>query len=503
MKYLSLNLLIFAPLIVPVLYLLPIFRGQEVVIRRFAKGFATLHFIYALCFWIFYNPTEPYFSELSFLGISGVPSLGVRSVFTLDGLSLVMVILTSFLVLLATIASKTCIRKRHKLYYGLIFLLETAILGVFTSCDMFVFFLFWELELIPMYFLINLWGTGNSQKSAMKFLLYTFLGSMFMLVGILLLHYFNNTLNAQMTSLLTDIDIVDKLPMYVQILISILLMIGFFVKMPIIPLHTWLPNAHVDAPTPVSMLLAGILLKLGAYGFIRFNIMLLPDAFKLIAPILLIFALINIIHSAILAYHQNDMKKIVAYSSISNMGIVLLGLCANNEFGLTGGIFQMVSHGLVAAGLFMIVGIIYIRTKTRDLNMLGGLAKVLPNLTAFTIIIALAGVGLPLTSGFIGEFLSFWGAFTAQYETPILIPIIVFLAMIVLVLSVAYILKLLHRCFYGQIQECWTNLRDISTHEFVILASLSAVIIFFGIYPMGIVDMISPVVETIIESVGI
>lgn len=503
MKFLALNLLIFSPLIVPFFFMLPIFRGHEVFIRRFAKGFASIHFLYTVCFWLFYNPEAMYFSEASIFGQSGIQSLGIRTVYTMDGLSLALVVLTSFLILMATIASKSCIRKRHKLYYSLIFLLEVAILGVFTSADMFLFFFFWELELIPMYFLISLWGSGNSQKSAMKFILYTFFGSMFMLVGILLLHYFNDTINLQMTSLFTDVNLVDKLPINIQVLISILLMIGFFVKMPVIPFHTWLPNAHVDAPTPASMLLAGLLLKLGAYGLIRFNVMLLPDAFKIIAPVLIIFAVINIIHSAFVAYVQEDIKKLVAYSSISNMGIVLLGICAVNEVGLSGGIFQMVSHGLIAAGLFMAVGIIYTRTKTRDIKMLGGFATVMPTLMGFCILLSLASVGMPLMSGFIGEFLSFWGAFNCHLETQIPVIPFVVIAISVVILSVAYMLKFLHKTFYGELREQWQSVRDISTHEFVVLSSIVGIIIFLGIFPMTLLDVINPVVELIVESVGL
>lgn len=503
MELLSLNILILSPLLIPLFFLLPMFKGHEVFVRRFAKTFAGIHFIYTLCFCVFYNPEKLYTDTLSIFGQNGIPALGIQSLFAMDGLSLVMVTLTSFLVLMATIASKSCIRKRHKLYYSLIFLLEVAILGVFTSADMFLFFFFWELELIPMYFLISLWGSGNAQKSAMKFLLYTFLGSMFMLVGILLLHFYNDTLNLQMTSVLSDVDLVDKLPINLQILISVLLMIGFFVKLPVIPFHTWLPNAHVDAVAPVSMLLAGILLKLGAYGFIRFNIMLLPDAFKIIAPILMILALINIIYSALVAYNQTDIKKIIAYSSISAMGIVLLGICANNEVGLTGGIIQMVSHGLISAGLFMIVGIIYNRTRTRELNRLGGFASVMPNLTGFSIIFAFASVGVPLFSGFIAEFLSFWGACTSDLDTNLFMPLVVACALTVLVLSVAYMLKFIHKIFYGKISELWVNVQDISTHEFVVLASIALTVIFIGVFPMSLINIITPEIQAIIESVGI
>ena len=409
MDNLSLNLLIFSPIAASLLFFIPIFRDNEVIIRRFAKTFAGLHFAYAMCFCVFFNSDVSYFDELFLFGQSGIQSLGIRTAFAMDGLSLVMVVLSSFLFFMATIASKTVIRKRHKLYYGLLLALETAVIGVFTSADIFMFFLFWELELIPMYFLISLWGSGNSQKSAMKFLLYTFMGSLFLLIGILLLNYYSDTLNQQMTSLFADINVVDKLPVNIQILISILLMIGFFVKLPIVPLHTWLPNAHCDAPAPISILLAGLLLKMGAYGFIKFNILLLPDAFKIIAPVLIILAVINIIHAGLCAYNQKDIKKIIAYSSISNMGIVMLGLCTNNEQGAVGGIFHMVSHGLICAGLFMIVGIIYGRTKTRDINAISGLASVMPNLAILSVLFSFAAVGVPLLMGFVSEFLTFWG----------------------------------------------------------------------------------------------
>ena len=503
MEFLSLNLLIFSPLIIPVLFLLPIFRDDEVIIRRIAKSFAGLHFIYAILFWVFYNPELSYFDELFIFGQSGIQSLGIRSAFSLDGLSLILIELTSFLVLIAAIASKTCIRKRHKLYYSLLFLLETAVLGVFLSADMFMFFFFWELELIPVYFLISLWGSGNSQKSAMKFLLYTFFGSLFLLVGILLLHYYNETLNYQISSLFMDINVMDKLPVNIQILISVLLMIGFFVKIPVIPLHTWLPVAHSDAPTPISILLAGVLLKMGAYGFIRFNIMLLPDAFKLIAPILIIFAVINIIHSALVAYNQSDLKKLIAYSSISNMGIVLLGLCTNNIMGNVGAIFHMISHGLICAGLFMIVGIIYIRTQTRDINQLGGLTTVMPGLASFAVMFSLSAVGLPLLMGFVGEFLTFFGAININFDANIFVPIFAVIAMLVVILSILYMLKFLHKTFFGPVRECWENSRDISTHEFVVLASIITVVIFFGIQPMSLIDIIKPFSEILIESAGI
>lgn len=503
MENLSLVLLIFSPVIMSLLLFLPVFRDSDKITRRFAKFFTGIHFAYAMMFWVFYNPDVNYFDELTLFGQSGIQSLGIRSAFAMDGLSLIFVILTSFLVFMAAIASKRQISGKYSLYYGLLFLLETSILGVFTSADMYLFFLFWELELIPMYFLISLWGSGNAKKSAMKFLLYTFFGSLFLLIGILFLNHYSDTLNYQVSSMFADINVIDKVPVKIQLLISVLMLIGFLVKIPLIPFHTWLPDAHCDAPSPVSMLLAGVMLKMGAYGIIRFNILLLPDAFKIIAPVLIIMAIINIVHAGLVAYNQNDLKKIIAYSSISNMGIVVLGLCSGNSVGSIGGIFHMVSHGLICAGLFFIVGIIYHRTKTRDLAVLGGLGGIMPNLMAISVVFSLSAVGVPLLMGFVGEFLTFWGALNAQYETVIVIPVVVIVAMLVLILSIAYMLKFLHKTFFGAMHEGWNNLRDISTHEFIVLASILSFVIFFGIQPMILIDVIKPVAEIITESVGL
>ncbi len=520
----SIKLLVFSPLLISIFFLLPIFSGHTVLIRRFAKLFAGLHFLYTLLFYVFANSTQNdnsylalinssnasatssplnFLSELTFMGTSWISSLGIKLTFGLDGISIFFVILTSFLVLMACIASKGVIRSKHSLYYALIFILETAILGVFASCDMFEFFMFWELELIPMYFLISLWGDGRAKKSAMKFLLYTFIGSLFMLIGFLMLYNFNfiatGVFSADIHTLTLNID---TTPVYLQILATLFMLFGFAVKTPIIPLHTWLPNAHVDAPAPVSMLLAGILLKMGTYGIIRFNIQLLPDAFLIIAPYLIVLAFINIVFAAVVAYYQTDIKAIVAYSSISTMGIVLLGLCSLNTIGLTGAIFLMLAHGIISAALFFIVGIIYQRTKTREVNQLGGLAKVMPRLAGFGLVFALAGMGVPFMMGFVGEFLSFVGAFGSAILNNYFIQVIVMLSIFVLVLSTIYLLKLIHKTFYGTILERWETLSDITNHEFVVMFSMAFVVILFGIYPTPIIDTISPCIVTLVEAFG-
>lgn len=505
--YLSILVLIFSPLIAATLLYSPFFKNNEVFIRRFSKGFASLHLLYTLLFLIFFNPLNDnisYYKEITFFGSSWIQPLGLKMAFGLDGISLLMVILTSFIFVLALIASKSNIKEKHKFYYSMIFLLQTAVLGVFCARDLFLFFMFWELELIPMYFLIGQWGSGNgyhsghnkAKASAMKFVLYTFFGSLFMLLGILLLHFYNFATYGNLTADFSQISINSSdFPMFMQILISILLLIGFAVKIPIVPLHTWLPDAHTDAPTPVSMILAAVLLKMGAFGIIRFNMELLPDAFKVIAPVLVIFALINIIYTALVAYAQTDLKKIVAYSSISHMGIVLLGLCSLNLIGFSGAIFQMLAHGVISAGLFMLVGIIYIRTKTRELEELGGLGTVMPRLMGFGLILSLAAVGLPLLMGFVGEFLVFLGAFNSQLN----IEVYSALAILVLILSAAYIFRLLHKTFFANLLERWQSVKDITNHEFVVLFALTLVIGFFGIFPMSILDIIQPVLTNILQ----
>lgn len=504
MHYLSLIVLIFSPILAAGLLYSPFFKKNEVRIRRFSKGFGSLHLLYSLLFLVFFNPQNEgisFYKEVTFWGASWIQPLGIKMAFGLDGISLLMVILTSFVFLLALIASKSNIRSNHKFYYSMMFLLQTAVLGVFCARGMFLFFMFWELELIPMYFLIGQWGGGNCKASAMKFVLYTFLGSLFMLLGILLLHFYYFAVNGIMTDDFSSILINSpQFPMFMQLLISILLLIGFAVKMPIVPLHTWLPDAHVDAPTPVSMILAAILLKMGAFGVIRFNMQLLPEAFKLIVPTLLVLSLINIIYTALVAYAQTDLKKVVAYSSISNMGIVLLGLCTLNLIGFSGAIFQMIAHGVISAGLFMLVGVIYIRTKTRDVVELGGLGNVMPRLMGFGLILSLASVGVPLLIGFTGEFLTFLGAFNSSVdELNAPIKFYAIAAIFILILSAAYILRLLHKTFFSNIFEKWSGLSDITNHEFVVLFALILAVGFFGIFPMSIINIIQPVLTNILQ----
>jgi len=489
--FLSIPFLIFMPLVISMLLISPLFTRNEIVVRRFAKSVFGLHFLYAVLMLIFFDSANPYVNEIHFFGLDWIQSIGVKFIFKLDNISMILTLLTSFVFLLASFASKFNIRTNHKFYYSMLMLLMSAILGIFTAGDMFVFFLFWELELIPAYFLIGgKWGVNENpmaQSSAIKFVLFTFLGSMIMLLGILLLHYYNFISNGILSAVFSDIN-ASSIPDYIQYLISICLLIGFGVKLPIIPLHTWLPDAHTNAPTPVSMILAGILLKTGAYGIYRFNYETLSDAFITIAPVLAVFALINIIYTAFVAYAQTDIKRIVAYSSISNMGLILLGLCAINKIGLSASVFHMVAHALVTCGLFMIAGIVYLRCKNRDINTLSGIAVVMPRLFGFAMVIVLASIGIPAFAPFISEILTMIGALNADFSDVLKFASIFSLPL--LILSSCYMLKFLHKGFFGELPEAYEKVNDITVHEFIVLASILAGLVIFGLFPQTILGML-------------
>lgn len=489
--FLSIPFLVFLPLAASLLIMSPLFTSNEISIRRFAKGVCGFHFLYMILMLVFFNSANPYESQIHFFGLDWIQSMGVKFLFRLDGISLILTVLTSFVFLIASIASKLNIRRNHKFYYSMLLLLMSAILGIFTSSDMFMFFMFWELELIPAYFLIGgNWGVGYSEthkKSAVKFVLFTFLGSMFMLLGILLLHYYNYVSNGILSS--SFVDIADSaIPEKIQYLIAICLLIGFGVKLPVIPLHSWLPDAHTNAPTPISMILAGILLKTGAYGIFRFNYQIMPESFISIAPVLGIFALINIIYTAFVAYTQTDIKRIVAYSSISNMGLILLGLCAYNELGLSASVFHMIAHALVTSGLFMICGIVYLRCKTRDINSLGGIAQKMPRLFGFSTLIILASIGVPAFAPFIGEILTMLSALFSEIGD--ILKLVSVFSLPLLIISSCYMLKFLHQAFFGKMPEAYDKINDISVHEFVILASITAGLIIFGLFPSAILNLV-------------
>lgn len=493
--FLSIPFLIFMPLVISILILSPLFTKNEIVVRRFAKSVFGFHFLYMILMLACYDSANPYLNEIHFFGQDWIQSLGIKFVFKIDNISMILTTLTSFVFLLASFASKFNIRANHKFYYSMLMLLECAILGIFTAGDMFVFFLFWELELIPAYFLIGNKWRGNetddeetrAHNSAVKFVLYTFFGSMIMLLGILLLHYYNFITTGFLSAVFSDIN-ASQIPNFIQNLISVCLLIGFGVKLPIVPLHTWLPDAHTNAPTPISMVLAGILLKTGAYGIYRFNYQTLTDAFITIAPILAVLSLINIIYTAFVAYNQTDIKRIVAYSSISNMGLVLLGLCAINKIGLSASVFHMVAHALVTCGLFMVAGVVYLRCKNRDINSLSGIATVMPRLFGFATVIVLASIGIPAFAPFVSEILTIFAAMNADFSD--VLKLVSVFSLPLLIVSSCYMLKFLHKGFFGELPEGYEKINDITVHEFIILAAVLAGLILFGIFPNALLGII-------------
>ena len=431
--------------------------------------------------------------EESYLWISPLNSyyhLGV------DGLSLPLVLLTTFLGFLAVLISWK-VTSRPREFFAWLLLLETSIIGVFVSLDLLLFFIMWEIEVIPMYFLISVWGSGRKGYSATKYVIYTLLGSAFMLAGILSLYF--------TTGSLSMVDITNSGLGMVQTAMPAaaifwLLFIGFAVKLPMFPLHTWLPDAHTDAPTAVSVMLAGVLIKMGGYGMIRLCVSMFPTQAQEYAQILIILALIGIIYGAAVTLMQKDIKRMIAYSSISHMGYVLLGIFALGEVSLTGASLQMFSHGIVTGLLFAMAGLIIHNVEVRDLTKLGGLAKQIPIIMVVFVIAGLASLGLPTTSGFAAEFLVFLGSYTSNAVAHLNVYTII--AIIGVVLTAGYILWMLQQSFHGPVKKEFDKVKDADGLEKFYMFVLVAVIMLVGIYPAVLTDVFKVGIEPIVKLIG-
>jgi NADH-quinone oxidoreductase subunit M len=397
----------------------------------------------------------------------------------IDGLSAPMLILTTLLCFLCIPASWG-IEKGVKGYMALFLLLETGMIGVFASLDFFLFYIFWEVMLLPMYFLIGIWGGPRREYAAIKFFLYTLLGSVFMLLAILALYFSHSPHTFDMTRLMLE----NSYARTFQIYVFLAFFVGFAIKVPVFPFHTWLPDAHVEAPTAVSVILAGILLKMGTYGFLRVNFPMLPQAAVWFALPMAVLGVINIVYGALCAMAQKDLKKLVAYSSISHMGFCLLGFAALTSAGFTGGVLQMFNHGTTTAMLFLLVGVIYDRAHHRDIDGFGGLAVRMPIFAGITSLAFFASLGLPGLSGFISEALCLIGAFPV-------FPALTIIATLGIVLTAAYFLWTLQRMFLGPLNEKYKDLPEINAREVFTLAPLGIIVIVLGIFPMPVLDLMS------------
>jgi NADH-quinone oxidoreductase subunit M len=417
-----------------------------------------------------------------------IPALNVSYHLGIDGISLLLVVLTTFLTPIALLASWDSVKDRIKGFVSLMLLLEVGTLGVFMSLDLLLFYLFWEFMLIPMYFIIGIWGGQERVYAAVKFFLYTMAGSLLMLVAIIWLGYYASTLPGGRftTNLLELYAIAPGIPFGLQTWMFLAFTLSFAIKVPLFPLHTWLPDAHVQAPTAGSVILAGVLLKMGTYGIVRFCLPLFPAASFAFLPYVATLAVIGIIYGALVSMVQPDLKKLVAYSSVSHLGFVVLGLLALNEEGMQGGIIQMINHGLSTGALFLLVGMLYDRRHTRMIKDYGGIAKIMPVFATFFMIVMLSSVGLPGLNGFVGEFLILLGAFKSSMLGS---PWYAVVASSGVILAAVYLLSSYQRVFFGRLENPENkSLKDLTVREWAVLVPVIILIVWLGVYPKTFLD---------------
>jgi NADH-quinone oxidoreductase subunit M len=433
-----------------------------------------------------------------------IESLGVQYFFGVDGISILLVMLTTFLGVLAVLSSWTAIQERVKEYYVFMLLLQTGMLGVFFSLDFFLFYVFWEVMLVPMYFLIGVWGGERKLYAAIKFFLYTLAGSVLMLLAILGLYFLYYQEHNVLTFEIMKFYALD-IPFHIEKWLFLAFFVGFAIKVPMFPFHTWLPDAHTEAPTAGSVILAGVLLKMGTYGFVRFSLPLFPDATMWFMPYGIILAVVGIVYGALTAMMQPDMKKLVAYSSVSHLGFVMLGVFALNQQGIEGGILQMINHGLSTGALFLVVGLIYERRHTRMIKEFGGLSKQMPLYAALFMVVTLSSIGLPGLNGFIGEFTILVGAFRALWNEAAVVNTavsrtLVLLATSGIVLGAAYMLWLYQRVMFGKLENPKNmTLKDLDLREAMTLIPIVLMCAWIGLYPKPFLEFMDAAVAKTVE----
>ncbi len=427
-----------------------------------------------------------------------IPSLGVKFAVGMDGISLLLWLLTTFIGPIAIACSFGSINERQKEYYIWMLVLQTAMLGVFITQDMFLFYLFWEVMLVPMYFLIAIWGGPQKLYAAIKLFLYTLAGSVLMLVALLAIYFLQHkttgSYDFSLASFQAMAPVIAQQSKTYQHLMALAFFIGFAIKVPMFPFHTWLPDAHVQAPTAGSVILAAILLKMGTYGFVRFLLPIMPTATKDLMPWFIGLSLIGIIYGALVAMIQKDMKKLVAYSSVSHLGLCMLGLFALNPYGIKGGLFQMLNHGISTSGLFLAVGIVYERRHTRMIADFGGLSKSMPVYATIFMIMTMSSIGLPLLNGFIGDGVILMGSFQA-------FPWAAMVATLGIILGAAYMLWMFQRVMFGPITAVNEKMDDLNMREVLYFAPLVVAAFWIGLYPKPIMDVMEAPVHKLVEQV--
>jgi NADH-quinone oxidoreductase subunit M len=489
-----LTLVTFFPL-VGVLAILFIKPEQKSLIRWTAL--VTSLIVFAISLWVLarFDASNPDLQMV--IDLPWIPFAGFNIAYHLgvDGLSILLLMLTTFLTPISILSTWTAVEDRVKEFMIFFLLLEVSMVGVFLALDLFLFFIFWEFTLVPMYFLIGIWGGPNRMYAAIKFFLYTMAGSVLMLLAILWLGIEGGTFS------IPELIATLSIPAGTQVWLFLAFTAAFAIKVPMWPLHSWLPDAHVEAPTAGSVILAGVLLKMGTYGFIRFNIPLFPEAALRFAPWIALFAVIGILYGAAVSYAQRDAKKLVAYSSVSHLGFVMLGLFALNQQGIQGGILQMINHGLSTGALFLAVGFIYERRHTREMDAFGGLWKVMPIYAVMTLIVTLSSMGLPGLNGFVGEFIILLGAFGSD---AIGSPWYAGFAAVGIILAAVYLLFMFQKLFLGPVEKEENRvLVDLNLREIITLAPLLVFIFWIGLYPRPFLNLISPAVERVVAALEI
>jgi NADH-quinone oxidoreductase subunit M len=446
---------------------------------------------FILSLWVYYR-FDPIASGMQLqVNVPWITSLGIHFYMGIDGISLLLIMLTTILTVLCIVSSWNSVTTGVKGYYISMLLLETGMIGVFSALDLFMFYIFWEVMLVPMYFLIGVWGGPRKVYAAIKFVLFTMFGSLLMLVALLYLYFSYQNFSGEYTFNLMKLMSMT-LPHGAQMWLFAAFALAFAIKVPLWPFHTWLPDAHVQAPTAGSVILAGVLLKMGTYGFVRICMPLFPDATFAFMPYISVLAVIAIVYGALVSMVQKDVKSLVAFSSVSHMGFVMLGLFAFNAQGMQGAVIQMINHGISTGALFLIVGMIYERRHTRMIEDFGGIAKVMPVFSAFFMIVMLSSIGLPFTNGFVGEFLILLGTFKAN-------PVYAIIAASGVILAACYMLWMYQRVIFGKVTKPENEkLTDLTLREKVILIPLVILIFWIGIYPRPFFDRIEPAVRDVI-----